>query len=220
METQDEYQLVTNVEFHSQKNLTFSVRHPLLYEQNYPKYLKIIGGLILIVGAATIIDYSVKLMIKGSISAGMYTLFVPLSVLLGFLIFGKKLQAVQSNMKFDPKLSYLEFESNFTGQKQILRNSTQLRIVVRVFPDISSHRIQVNSINVISVELLGYDNDADNRKVSKVIVATFRFGSIKDAQDQLNETQSSFKFMADWLQVPIVVEEYVLYEDSDTRYYF
>lgn len=218
METQDE--LVTNVEFYSQKKVTISVRHPLLYKVNHAKYLKFCSVFILIVGAAAIIDFSVKLMIQGSISAGLYTIGVPLIAILVMLKISMRRQDVQLNMQFDPKLSYAEFENSFVGQRKVLRNPSQLKIVVRFFPDLRNSGYQINSIKLISVELIGFCNDVDNLKVSNVIVATFRFGSLKDAQDKLNEAQTSFKFLADWLQVPIVVEEHVLYEDSDIRYYF
>lgn len=216
METQDEYQLVTNVEFDSQKKVTISVRHPLRYKDKLPRYVKFFVVFLLIVCAAAIIDLSVMLMINDSISAGLFMIWpVPLFAILVMLNTSKITQLVQLNMNFDATLSYLEFENNLVGQRQFLRNPSQLKIVVRFFP---VHR--TSGIKVISVELVGLGNDLDNIKVSKENVATFRFGSLKDAQDKLNEAQNSFKFLADWLQVPIVVEEYVLYEDSDTRYYF
>lgn len=226
MEVKDKYQLVKNVEFHSQKNVTFSVRNPLLYKDSTPKYVQFFVVFLLIIGAATIIDFSVMLMIEGSIGAGLYMIWpVPLFAILMKIQNNKVAKLGELKMNFDPKLSYLEFESNLIGQKQFLRHPNQLKIVVRYFPEHGDRLLwfpdhKTSGIKVVSVEVIGLGSNVDSLKVSKEIVATFKFGSLKDAQEKLNEAQSSFEFLADWLKVPIVIEEHVLYEDSDIRYYF
>lgn len=212
---QEKYQLVTKVELLTKEKLTFSVRNPLLFKDNERKYVKIIQAFALILGAALILGVGVMFLLMGSMDGLYMILPIPVILILIILHSSEKAQIVQLNMNFDSKLSYVEFENNYVGRRQSLSNPSQLKIVVRFFP-----LPKVGSIKLISVELVGLSNGVDSQEVSKEVVATFRFWSVKDAQDKLNEAETSFKFLADWLKVPVVVEENVLYCDTNTRNIF
>ncbi len=211
------YQLVTNVEILSSEQLTFCVRHPLLLDsaENESKVVKVIRSIVLILCALLILAVGVMFMLMGSGYGFFMFLPVPVIMIVIALRGSEEPQVIPVKMNLDPKSNYVEFENDDLGRKQSLSNPSQLKIVVRFFP-----LPKVGSIKLISVELLGLSNVGDSQKPANEVVATFRFLSVKDAQDKLSEAETSFKFLADWLKIPIVVEENVLYCDTNTRNIF
>lgn len=197
---QEKYQLVTKVEFHSNGKHTFAVRDPYLMESS--------KALSRVLGAFLIIVFVSFFLFIGFWPLALLCLLVPIA-----LSFDQKAidEVVPVNISFDEKLNQVDLFNSFFDKNQSLSCPHQLRITACCYPLSSDF-----NIHFITVDLVGVSQQFE----SKICISHFRYNRFSNVQNEKRNATSAFKFLADWLEIPIVVEEKILHCKGETKEYF
>ena len=203
-EEHEEYQLVSNVEILSDRKLTFSVRNPYVIEK--PKGIFRLVGLFFL--TFTCIALCSVFIFLGLWPLALLGLLVPIA--LSFDQSGTE-EVVPVSISLDEKLNQVDLFNSFLGANQSLSCPHQLRITACCYP-----LTRKFNIYFITVDLVGGNQQLE----SKVCISHFRHNRFSNVQNEKNNAASAFKFLADWLKIPIVVEEKILHCNGKTKDYF
>ena len=75
-------------------------------------------------------------------------------------------------------------------------------------------------IKQLSLDVVGIRSlDGSGARLNNCVV-DYRYSSLEYAQNQRNDAARAFQFLAEWLNVPLMIEPYTMHEASNVRYYF
>ena len=201
------FQFVTNINREGTDKISFWVGNVLAFTRhNRSRETKVLlfMGLLVVIGVIVFIGG-----VLGAIT--MVLAFVGLAV--GIMELGDKGFFTQVKMEFDRTANKLTIIDAYFRTNIIIENPTQLKIAARFYP------VGENSIKQLSLDVVGVSSEGDGT-VSNHCLVDYRYTSLAKAQSQCGDAANAFQFLAEWLNLPLVVEPHIMYEDSNTRFYF
>ena len=195
------FQFVTNISREGADKISFWVGDVLAFDRHSrSRETKVLlfAGLFVVIGVIVFI---------GGIFGAIAMVLALVGLAVGMMALGDKTFFTQKKLEYDRGANKLTIIEAYFNTNIIIEELTQLKIAVRYHP------VGDYSIKQLSLDVVGVDSE-DRGTVSNYCLVDYRYTSLKKAQSQCCDAANAFQFLADWLNLPLIIEPQIMYEDS------
>jgi preprotein translocase subunit SecG len=208
---EDKYKFVKSIDLISSNQLVFTARNKYYSDFKNERFVAKLNHVLLKLFFICVLVFSVYLIVRTSVV--FILIFTLISVIgLVWLHSYEKYKPVQKEIFLNKDLDYIEFYDDFLNKQQTVYNPKAIKVTVRIDDTYRSYLFVSLSIDIIG-------SLAQGKELSNIRIVGFRYGTIKNAVSRVNDAALEFKFLADWLELPIITEECVYFYDTNCRHY-
>ena len=207
---EEKYKFVKSTDLISSQKLVFSTRNKYLSDIKKERVLTKFYHVFFKVFSIYILAFIVYAIVRAN---AVFMLIFALFPVVGLVwLYGnEKYEPVQKEIILNKDLDFIEFYDDFLNKNQIVYSPKAIKVTVRIDSTFRSFTVS------LSIDVVG--SLAQDKKLSNVRIAGFRYNTIENAVSRVSDAAIEFKFLADWLGLPIIVEEYAYYYDTNCRHY-
>ena len=207
---EEKYKFVKNTDLISSQKLVFSTRNKYLSDIKKERLLTKLNHAFFKLFSICFLAFIIYAVIgAGAVYMLIFALFPVICLV--WLHGNEKYEPVQKEIIFNKDSNFIEFYDDFLHKHQIVYNPNAIKVTVRIDSTFKSFNVS------LSIDVVGFL--AQDNKLSNVRVAGFRYSTIENAVSRVSDAATEFKFLADWLGLPVIVEEYAYYYDTNSRHY-
>lgn len=207
---EEKYKFVKSIDLISGNQLVFTTRNKYYSDFKKERFVAKFNHVLLKIFFICVLVSSIYIVLRTNV---IFMLILTLIAVIGLLCLRRyeKYDPVQKEILSNKDLDFIEFYDDFLNKKQIVYSPKAVKVVVRIDDTYNSYLFVSLSVDIVGSLVQG--------KLSNIRVAGFRYSTIQNAVSRVNDAALEFKFLADWLELPIISEECVYYYDTNCRHY-